>query len=94
MACYTLTGQHRLIASFPDPASDSYNIDGAAVDGPWLVWLEDVGTDTRVDPHPIQSTVRSIDVRSGRRGPVVSLPWQVPYLNTPQDGPLPSDWTG
>jgi hypothetical protein len=58
------------------------------------VWLEDVGTNTKVDPHPIQSTARSINVRSGRRGPVVSLPWQDPLLNTPLDGPLPSDWTG
>ena len=94
MACWTRTGQHELIASFPNPATDSYTIDGIAVDGPWLVWVEDVGTNTRVDPHPIQLTSRSINVRSGRRGPVVSLPWRLPLLNAPLDGPLPSDWGG
>lgn len=94
VACWTPTGKRDILVTFPVSATSSsnpeYDFGGIKVSGSWVVWLVLVGPPLG-GLSETTATVRSIDVPSGRLGPVVSV---MSALNTPTDGPAPANAIG
>lgn len=83
LACWLRSGRIRRLGTvrYDERGRRTSTIGGYAFRGPWVVWGQASSNPAGTD------TMHSIDVRQGRRGPVVRVPADA--MVTPRNGPTP-----
>lgn len=82
LACWKPTGRLTRLADVPlgDAGRPAWTVTGFNFRGPWLTWALDASDEASTD------SMRSLNVRAGRRGPEVDVPADA--LAGPANGPI------